>query len=158
MNIMAVRMGRLLRGTPAELAIEGAIASLGLPYRFQFPGYIYGLRYFPDFALPTLGVVIEIDDPSHEKADKRLADAERDEAILREWGWRTVRIRNEKAISDPIGSLMAALADAGIGSRELTAAKGRLMSERLPRAKSAPAKARRAAAQSALRAARKRLG
>ncbi len=109
---MALRWGRLYRGTPAELVLEDAIAAVGVPYRTQFPGYLYGLRYFPDFYLPTLKLVIEVDDRSHLKADKMLADAERT-AALEELGWQVVRCTNDEALEDPIGTVKRLLRQAG---------------------------------------------
>ena len=110
---MSMRWAKLYKGTPAELALEDAVASLGVPYRTQFPGYMYGFRYFPDFFLPTLGLVIEVDDSSHYKAEKMAADAERT-AALNKLGWKVVRCRNDEALSDPYGTVRAMLASVGL--------------------------------------------
>lgn len=112
-NIMSMRWGKLYRGTAAELSLEDAVASLGVPYRTQFPGYLYGFRYFPDFLLPTLGLVIEVDDPSHSKADKIEADAERTEALGR-LGFQVVRCTNDEALNDPLGTVRAMLSSVGM--------------------------------------------
>jgi hypothetical protein len=150
---MAMRWGKLYKGTPAELAIEPAVARLGLVYRTQFPGYMYGFRAFPDFFLPQLGLVIEVDDPSHSRADKILEDQERTE-LLESFGWRVVRTTNEKALSDPDGAVRAALADAGITRLDIEEASRRPVS--LPARKSAPQAGRRSAQRAKLKASRAR--
>lgn len=104
-NPMSGRLGRLYKCTPAELSLEDAVAALGVPYRIQFPGYLYGSRFFPDFVLPTLQLVIEVDDDSHFKTDKMLADNDRTEAIERRFGWTVVRCSNEEALTDPYGAV-----------------------------------------------------
>lgn len=161
-NIMAMRWSRLSEGTPAELAIEDAIAALGVPYRFQFPGYRYGLRYFPDFYLPTLKLVIEVDDPSHDK--KVEEDAERSARIEQEWGARVVRCTNEKALQDPYGAVKGCLADAGLLSAQFAMRLGEARSSRslprmaaaIPPLRRAPRKEKRAAKAAARRSARRK--
>lgn len=152
-NMMAVRWGRLYEGTPAELALEDAVAALGVPYRTQFPGWKFGVRSFPDFYLPTLGLVIEVDDPSHEKLEKMEADAERTDNLNREWGVRVVRCKNEEALNDPHGTVQRLLRQAGLWP----------LPERLPRVRDAlpplrkaPQKIKREAKLAAIRADRKR--
>ena len=113
-NIMAMRWGKLYKGTPAELALEEAVAALGYPYRTQFPGYLYGFRFFPDFLFPTLKLIIEVDDDSHNRAEKIEADRERTEALNR-LGYTVVRCTNENALADPYGTVRALLKEAGIG-------------------------------------------
>ncbi len=88
--------------TPAEAALEPAIAKLGVRYRFQHP--LWGLRLFPDFVLLDHRVIIEVDDPSHRTTKKRREDAERT-ARLQAAGWRVVRCWNEEALEDPHGTL-----------------------------------------------------
>lgn len=146
---MASRWCRLYEGTPAELAIEPAIAALGVPYRNQFPGFLYGLRYYLDFVLPTLGLVIEVDDPSHER--KTEEDAERTAAIAREWGWRVVRCKNEEALNDPRGTVQRLLKQAKLWPPPTTQPP---LTKCLPERKRAPAKNRRAAKTESLRARR----
>lgn len=99
-SILHSYWGRLYRGTPAELALEPAVASLGVPYRFQHPLFLWGTKIFPDYALPTIGVVLEVDDPSHEQPEK-IADDARKTAVLEGLGYVVVRCTNEEAISDP---------------------------------------------------------
>lgn len=112
-NPMAVRWNKLYKGTPAELALEDAIAAVGVPYRTQFPGFLYGFRFFPDFFLPTLQLVIEVDDSSHGRAAKMIADAERTEA-LESKGWKVVRCSNREALDDPHGAVRRMLASVGM--------------------------------------------
>lgn len=114
MNPMAARLSQLYKGTAAELSLEDAVAEIGVPYRFQFPGYLYGLRYFPDFVLPTLKLVIEVDDKSHKRPDKVEADRQRTLDIFEKWGYRVVRCTNENALSDPRGTVRAMLSSAGL--------------------------------------------
>jgi very-short-patch-repair endonuclease len=147
---MSMRWGRLYEGTKAERAIEDAIAALGVPYRTQFPGWKYGCRFFPDFFLPTLKLVIEIDDPSHD--DKAEADADRAQVMLDVWGAQTIRITNEKALKDPRGSLRAALSEAGLWP--LPSSLPRL-AEALPPVRKAPKKERRESKSKARQARRR---
>jgi very-short-patch-repair endonuclease len=88
--------------TEAEEAIEPAIASLGIRYRFQHP--LWGLSLFPDFALPDDRVLIEVDDPSHNTKKKRIEDQERT-TKLNKHNWRVVRCTNDEAIKDPYGTV-----------------------------------------------------
>ncbi len=104
MNLLATYWQKLYRSTPAELAIEPAIAALGVQYRTQFPFYLWGVKLFPDFLLPTIGVILEVDDPSHEEPEKRKADREK-EAFYERIGYRVVRCTNEEALSDPHGTV-----------------------------------------------------
>lgn len=147
MNIMAMRWGKLYKGTPAEKSLEDAVAALGVPYRTQFPGYLYGFRFFPDFLLPTLGLVIEVDDSSHGRAAKIMADADRTEE-LEARGFTVVRCTNEEALSDPHGSVRRMLVEAGM--YPLPTGRSRL-ADSLPKVKKAPQKERRAAKSAALK-------
>lgn len=99
-SILHSYWGRLYRGTPAELALEPAVASLGVPYRFQHPLFLWGTKIFPDYCWPTIGVVLEVDDPSHEEPEK-MADDARKTAILEEMGYVVVRCTNAEATSNP---------------------------------------------------------
>lgn len=111
-NPMGPRWHKLYKGTPAEFSLEDAVGAIGVPYRTQFPGFLYGFRFFPDFFLPTLGLVIEVDDSSHRRIEKILADAERTET-LEDKGWRVVRCTNSEALSDPFGTVRKLLVEAG---------------------------------------------
>lgn len=147
---MAIHWQKLYRGTPAELAIEDAIAELGVPYRNQFPGYLYGFRYYLDFFLPTLGLVMEIDDPSHRRAAKMIEDEERTEALEAK-GWRVVRTTNKEALDDPRGAVRAMLAE--VGMWPLPENRKRI-ADCLPKPKKAEKKAKREAKSAARKARR----
>jgi very-short-patch-repair endonuclease len=152
-NPMAGRWGHLYKGTPAELSIEPAIAALGLVYRTQFPGYLFGFRFFPDFFLPQIGLVIEIDDKSHGKAEKMEADAERT-AYLESRGWKVVRCQNKEALNDPSGTVQSLIRAAGITREAIEAARRRPLSECLPVPSKCPPAVRRKAKADARQARR----
>lgn len=103
---------KLYAGTPAELALEPAVASLGRPYRFQHPFWLFNgkLKFFGDFVLTEDKIVIEVDDTSHRKPAKRLKDAQRTEA-LNQAGYRVVRCTNAEALRDPHGTVARLLPD-----------------------------------------------
>lgn len=145
-NPMAMRWNRLYKGTPAELALEDAIAALGVPYRTQFPGFLYGFRFFPDFLLPTLGLVIEVDDDSHTRAAKKIADAERTEFLEESQGWKVARCTNDEALNNPREAVRAMLES--VGMWPLPARLPRL-ADSMPRPKKCPKKERRAAKSAA---------
>ncbi len=142
-----MRWGKLYKGTPAEKSLEDAVAALGVPYRTQFPGYLYGFRFFPDFLLPTLGLVIEVDDSSHDRAAKIEADAVRTET-LGAHGFQVVRCTNEQALTDPHGTVRRMLSEVGLLPipRNLP-----LLGNSLPKTKKAPQAERRAAKSAATR-------
>jgi very-short-patch-repair endonuclease len=94
--------------TEAERALEPAVASLGLPYRTQHP--LWSLALFPDFCLPGIRVLIEVDDPSHKR--RKREDAERT-ARLEGAGWKVVRCQNAEALSDPYATVTRLMAEAG---------------------------------------------
>lgn len=94
--------------TPAEEAIEPAIASLGVPYRFQHP--VWALGVFPDFVLLADRVIIEVDDKSHNGKAKKKADAARTEKLER-LGWRVVRCTNEETLADPYATVDRMMAE-----------------------------------------------
>lgn len=148
---MAMRWGALYRGTKAEHALEEAVACLGVPYRTQFPGYLYGFRYFLDFYLPTIGVVIEVDDPSHNRPEKMLKDADRTEA-LEARGFQVVRCTNEEAMADPHGTVKQLLKSIHMWPPIGT----KTVAEALPRPEKAPQRNRREAKSAAIQARRKR--
>jgi very-short-patch-repair endonuclease len=145
-NPMAARWNRLYKGTDAELSLEDAVAELGVPYRTQFPGFLYGFRFFPDFLLPTLGVVIEVDDDSHTRAKKRIEDAERTDFLEETQGWRVVRCTNDEALNDPRGAVRAMLE--GVGMWPLPQRLPKL-ADAMPRPKKCPKKESREAKSAA---------
>ena len=99
--------------TEAESSLEPAIAALGIPYRFQHP--LWGLKLFPDFVLPRHKVVIEVDDPGHNRSAQRKRDAERTEKLNRA-GWRVLRCTNDEALDDPHGAVRRMLGDTFVDS------------------------------------------
>lgn len=114
-NLFLMRWSHLYANpTEAEAAIEPAIASLGVRYRFQHP--LFGLRLFPDFILPDYRVVIEVDDRSHNTKKKREADAERTDRMQKA-KWTVVRCSNEAAMADPYGTVDMMMENAGLPIR-----------------------------------------
>lgn len=111
---MLMRWAKLYNGTPAEHALEPAVASLGVPYRFQHP--IWSISLFPDFALLEQKVIIEVDDDGHKKAAKVRADKERT-AKLEAKGWRVVRCTNDEALTNPYTTVDRLMRDAGLTLR-----------------------------------------
>lgn len=109
--------GNLYKGTPAELAIEPAIAALGVTYRFQHPYFLWGVRYFPDFCLPSIGVILEVDDPSHDEEEKKKADALRTSAFER-LGYVVVRCSNAEALIDPKETVDRLIVKPGLLNRQ----------------------------------------
>lgn len=100
--------------TPAEAAIEPAIAALGVPYRFQHP--LWALGIFPDFVLLNERVVLEVDDPSHNTKRKRDADALRTKK-LNAAGWRVARCSNADAIANPHDAVNRMMVDLNLPHR-----------------------------------------
>jgi very-short-patch-repair endonuclease len=123
-NPMPGRWVKLTRDiTAGEAALEPAVASLGVPYRFQYPMYLFGpLKYFPDFVLLDHKVIFEVDDPKHFTAEGRAKDKIRT-ANLKKAGYRVARVTNEAAIADPYGAVDRMCAEAGLTLR--TARSGR---------------------------------
>jgi len=93
--------------TTSELALEPAIAALGLPYRVQHPVFATGSVL--DFAIYPRGVggpklAIEVDGKEHRTTAGKAKDAERS-AKLKARGWTVVRVTNEEAKADPRGTV-----------------------------------------------------
>ncbi len=107
-------------GTEAEHSLEPFIAALGQPYRTQFPYFQWGVKFFPDFLLPTLGIILEVDDDSHLDPEKQKADAQRT-GVLEGIGWRVLRCSNYEATNDP-QAVVASILDflAVNGARDLS--------------------------------------
>lgn len=99
-NPMGEYWKTLYKGTKAEHAIEPAVAALGLTYRTQYPFFLWGTKYFPDFLLPTIGVILEVDDSSHDEDEKKAADALRTTAF-EALGYVVVRCSNAEAEHEP---------------------------------------------------------
>lgn len=92
--------------TPAERALEPAIAALGVPYRAQHP--FFGLRHIADFALLDDKLIIEVDGKSHETATQIRKDLKHTLGLMK-MGWRVVRCKNEEAVADPEACVRACL-------------------------------------------------
>lgn len=103
-----------MQQTPAEAALEPALASLGIPYRFQHPLWALGL--FPDFVLLADRIVLEVDDRSHATKAKRAADEVRTQK-LKGAGWTVVRCTNAEALDDPYRAVDRMMAQAELTYR-----------------------------------------
>lgn len=115
MNLLLTRWAKLYsQQTPAERALEPAVASLGVPYRFQHP--LWALALFPDFVLLDDRVVLEVDDPSHATKRKRAADEKRSDKLARA-GWRVARCTNAEALADPRAAVNRMMAELGLAHR-----------------------------------------
>lgn len=104
--------------TRPELALEPAVARLGIPYRAQHPmfqlGAILDFAVYPD-GLARPGVALEVDGESHRRAAQIKKDIERT-AKLEALGWRVARCTNEEALADPdaaVARMMASLRGPG---------------------------------------------
>jgi very-short-patch-repair endonuclease len=110
-NIHLMRWAKLYAGTESEHALEPAIASAGLPYRWQHP--VWAVGCFLDYAWHTHKVAIEIDGASHTRRGAREKDAVRT-AKLENLGWKVLRCTNEEAVADPYGTVRRLLLEAGL--------------------------------------------
>lgn len=126
---------QLYKGTESELMLEAAVATLGVPYRTNFPchNYLPRIAHFPDFLLPTLGLVIEVDGDEHRTLAGRRKDAERSELMTHEHGWTVVRCTNEEALYEPADTLDHLLFIAGINLKTDRAKLGPSVGKSLPR-------------------------
>lgn len=81
--------------TRQEIAIHKELAKL---CRYRILPQLPVSKFFVDFAIPELGVIVEIDDPKHER--KQEYDEART-AILNDMGWLVYRCKNEEVDHDP---------------------------------------------------------
>lgn len=95
--------------TKSELAIEPAVARLGVRYRAQHPA-IFG-KVIADFALLDERIILEIDGKSHRTTDGMAKDRERT-AALEKLGWVVARCDNEDAEREPDACVARMLAEA----------------------------------------------
>lgn len=115
-NPMYPKWARLyLNPTVPELALEPAVAALGLPYRVQHPmptlGWcILDFAVFPD-GLAKPGIVLEVDGASHDTPSQKLKDIERT-AKLRRAGWKVARCKNAAALSNPAATVAKMMKEA----------------------------------------------
>jgi very-short-patch-repair endonuclease len=114
LNPLLSRWRKLYAGTRAELVLEEAVASLGVPYRFSHP--VWGARAFLDLALLGDKVDIEVDGDSHNRPAQKAKDEERT-ARLEALGWRVVRCTNAEAVEDPYGTVDRLVAKLGLPYR-----------------------------------------
>lgn len=56
--------------------------------------------YFPDFAIPSQKLIIEIDGPSHDRHSRMAKDIKRN-SYIRKRGWVTLRFSNHQATNHP---------------------------------------------------------
>lgn len=112
--------------TPAERALEPAIAALGERYRAQHP--FLGQKLFADFALLDRQRIIEVDGDSHDKPSQMKKDAEH-ELALTSLGWSVIRVTNEQAQANPVATVTAALSATPRTPAELTRVLERLRFE-----------------------------
>lgn len=94
-----------------ELALEPAIASLGLPYRYQHLDL--SRKIIMDYAMPTIKLDIEVDGDSHKRVAQVRDDLNRAQE-LKKIGWTVYRIQNEDAIADPFGCIDRMVQDLGL--------------------------------------------
>lgn len=98
--------------TRAERLMEGALARLGVPVRFQHIVW----KYILDFAIINDKIAIECDGPEHRRADRKIRDDERTHWLQKQ-GWKVVRIDNDDIYEDPVGALNRAMERAGLPYR-----------------------------------------
>jgi very-short-patch-repair endonuclease len=65
-------------------------------------------RYVADFACPSAYLIVEVDGPVHDTAERKLKDSERD-ATLRRLGYRVLRFSSEMAVATMIAGIRDAL-------------------------------------------------
>lgn len=104
----------------AELSIEPAIASLGLPYRYQHLDL--SRQIIMDFGMPSIKLDVEIDGESHKRNDQMRKDADR-KIELKKIGWTVYRIQNEDAIADPYGAVDRMMEELGLPYRTVATAR-----------------------------------
>jgi very-short-patch-repair endonuclease len=112
--------------TPAEKALEPAIAALGEPYRCQHPFLKHKL--FADFALLGRKLVIEVDGDSHNKPSQKKKDLEHTLALKSD-GWEVVRVTNEMALAIPADTVEWCLNQTPQTTEQLTRELERLKAE-----------------------------
>lgn len=95
--------------TKSELAIEPAIAALGIPYRAQHP--VFACHAIADFALLGPRILIEVDGRSHNGPAAKAKDRERTARLERQ-GWVVVRCTNEQAEAEPAATVQRLLLEA----------------------------------------------
>lgn len=148
--------------TPAEQALEPAIAALGERYRAQHPFLKHKL--FADFALLDRKRIIEVDGDSHNKPSQIKKDLEHMLALKSD-GWDVIRVSNEEALAIPAETVSWCLRATPQTAEQLTQELERLQIEypelwtpKKPKRRKPRRKARAAAAGKRASGRRKRPG
>jgi len=93
--------------TRHEEALEREVAKLGVRYRTQHP--FIGQKAFADFYFPDHRLIVEVDDPSHEKPEKIKKDLQRTK-LLEAKGLQIVRFTNRQ-IAVELSNVVATVKD-----------------------------------------------
>ena len=91
--------------TSAEIRLWTALRDRRLTYKFRRQHPIG--PYVVDFACPAVGLVIEVDGPSHATDAQRAFDQQRSE-YLEANGWRVLRVPNDH-VYQSLGEVEAAI-------------------------------------------------
>jgi very-short-patch-repair endonuclease len=99
---LGTRYGALYGGdrafaTKHEILLADRLNGWSIPYEWNSKVFKTGRRggYKIDFYFPQYKVAVEIDGKHHKTARMVLHDTKRDRFLLRKYGVRTVRVRNE---------------------------------------------------------------
>lgn len=99
-NLVKVYQNIVRKQPKAERIFEEALVKHQVRYRTQYP--MGGGVYILDFFIIDLRLVVEIDDPSHEKPERQKRDALKN-AYLAKQGYRVVRVTNAQVLADAPG-------------------------------------------------------
>lgn len=81
---------------PCQILMEKEICKLGVRYRVEHP--FIGQKAFADFYFPDHRLCLEIDDPSHEKLERKQKDRKK-QLALSGLGIQTLRCTNSEVLS-----------------------------------------------------------
>lgn len=98
----------------AEKLVKGCLYRLKIRYRSQKPF----LTYIVDLYLPEHNLVIECDGDGHDRTAHRKKDQKRDRLLTKQFGIRTIRIKNRDILADPMEATRKALRKAGLALGE----------------------------------------
>ena len=112
--------------TPAEKALEPAIAALGERYRSQHPFLKHKL--FADFALLDRQRIIEVDGASHDTPRQKWKDLQHMLALKAD-GWDVIRVSNDAATVAPVETVETALKALPQTVEQLQASLSRLVKD-----------------------------
>lgn len=119
-NFMLMNWAKLYKGTASELSIEPAIASLGIPYRFQHP--FWSVHSIADFSFPTAKVILEVDGSEHSTTAGKKKDVIRTQK-LNALGWEVIRCTNTEAKANPFLTIKRLVAKCPALARAMAEAK-----------------------------------